>query len=57
MFELNIKEEKQQVVHRQEIPKREETSIVSLHSTQPINTVIWCLNNGNNQMMLFPEDY
>lgn len=57
VFELKAQHGKQHIIHRQEVPEKEETSIVPLHSTQPINTTIWCIDSRDYQMMFFPEDY
>jgi len=57
VFELSISNEKQAIIHRQEVPERQAFLIHPLENTEPINRTIWCIDNGDNQMMLFPEDY
>lgn len=57
VFELRRKDDKQEILHRQEIPPRKSTWIGTLKSTNPIDSVIWCIDDGENQMMLYPSDY
>lgn len=57
VFELSANNKKQAIIHRQEIPKRESFWIIPLEDVEPIDRTIWCIDNGENQMMLFPEDY
>jgi len=57
VFELKIVGQKQQIIHRQEVPERERTYMISLQQAKPIKATVWCLDDGENQMMLYPEDY
>src|SRR5699024_7475731 len=57
VFELKIIGQKQQIIHRQEVPERERTYMISLHQAKPSKATVWCLADGENQMMLDPQDY
>ncbi len=58
VFELYDSKEKQlSITHRQEIPERSETLIISLEEAEPITRTVWCIDNDDGQMMLFPQDY
>ncbi|NYF23563.1 DUF960 family protein [Sporosarcina sp. JAI121] len=57
VFELSISNGKQAIIHRQEVPERQRLWILPLEDTEPIIRTIWCIDNGESQMMLFPEDY
>lgn len=57
VFELSIKEGKQHIIHRQEVPEREKECIITLEHTLPVNNTIWCIDDGSYQTMLFPSDY
>lgn len=57
VFELSISNGKQAIIHRQEVPERQAFLIHPLVNTEPITRTIWCIDNGDSQMMLFPADY
>jgi uncharacterized protein YecE (DUF72 family) len=58
VFELSVSEGNQQAItHRQEIPERSETWLIPLEEAEPITRTVWCIDNDDGQMMLFPEDY
>ncbi|MGJ9385233.1 DUF960 family protein [Salipaludibacillus sp. CF4.18] len=57
VFELTVIKETQSVLHRQEQPSYKEQWIIDLKNTEPITTTIWCIDDGQTQMMMFPEDY
>lgn len=57
VFELSIKEGKQHIVHRQEVPERVKEWTLALDFSLPVNSTIWCIDDGSNQTMLFPSDY
>ncbi|RDW21367.1 hypothetical protein CWR48_02885 [Oceanobacillus arenosus] len=57
VFELSVLDGKQMIVHRQEVPEREQKWSITLKSTNPITEKVWCIDDGKNQMMLFPSDY
>lgn len=57
VFELSIRDEKQMVVHRQEQPPFKEQLMVQWQDTSPIISTIWCIDNGEGQIMLFPNEY
>lgn len=57
IFELKIQDGKQQIIHRQEIPEKEDLITITLHYTKPVHTTVWCIDSGDYQTMLYPEDY
>jgi len=57
IFELSISNGKQAIIHRQETPERQGFWILPLKETEPITKTIWCIDNSESQIMLFPEDY
>src|SRR5699024_4129482 len=57
MYELKMGGQKQQIIRRQEATERERTYMISLQQAKPIKATVWCLDDGENQMMLYPEDY
>ncbi|MFC6040526.1 DUF960 family protein [Paenisporosarcina macmurdoensis] len=57
VFELSVSEGQQAITHRQEIPERRETWIIPLEEAEPIARTVWCIDNDDGQMMLFPQDY
>ena len=57
VFELSELNGAQIIIHRQEQPPYKERLIVQWKSTQPITNTIWSIDNGEGQIMLFPEDY
>ncbi|EWG12035.1 DUF960 family protein [Cytobacillus firmus] len=57
VFELFIEDGKQLVLHRQEQPSYSKQWLIELKHTVPIPSTIWCIDDGQSQMMLFPTDY
>lgn len=57
VFELENVAGKQKVVHRQEVPSRKGTIVISLTDAKPMTISVWCIDDGENQTMLFPSDY
>lgn len=57
IFELESKNDKQEILHRQEVPPRKTQWLIPLDNTAPINKTVWCLDDGENQTMLYPSDY
>lgn len=57
VFELSIHEGKQAIIHRQEVPERKEQWLIRLVDTMPRTSTVWCMDDGENQMMLYPTDY
>lgn len=57
VFELSVLDGKQMIVHRQEVPERRRKWSLPLENTKPINGKVWCIDDGENQMMLYPCDY
>lgn len=57
VFELVHKDNKQEIVHRQEVPSRKTKWLIPLENATPVNETIWCIDDGENQTMLFPSDY
>lgn len=57
VFELSVEDGKQIVVHRQEVPERKQKWSIALENARPITEKVWCIDDGQNQMMLFPSDY
>ena len=58
VFDLSIGVDNQlAITHRQEIPERRETWIIPLVDAEPLARTIWCIDNDDGQMMLFPQDY
>ncbi|MEK4712036.1 DUF960 family protein [Sporosarcina sp. FSL K6-5500] len=58
VFELTESNDKQVIIHRQEVPPMKSFRILPLQDTKPINRTVWCMDMGEEgQMMLFPEDY
>lgn len=57
VFELSVSDSKQVIIHRQEVPEIKGSCIRTLEDTEPITSTIWCIDNGDGQVMLFPEDY
>ena len=57
VFELFILNDEQIIIHRQEQPPYKEQLTVKWKSSQQITNTIWCLDNGEGQIMLFPEEY
>src|SRR5699024_3727493 len=55
--DLEIAGQVQQINHQQEVQERERIKVMSLHHAEPIKTTIWCIDDGENQLMLYPEDY
>lgn len=57
VFELSERDGKQAVIQRQEVPEMRSLYIIRLKQTQPITMTIWCIDSGETEMMLMPEDY
>lgn len=57
VFELSVRNGEQIIIHRQEQPPFKEQLIVKWQETKPITNTIWCIDNGEGQMMLFPVEY
>lgn len=57
VFELTKSNGKQAIIHRQEVPERKSFHLLPLKQAVPITRIIWCIDNGEMEMMLFPEDY
>jgi hypothetical protein len=57
VFELSVEGNKQGILHRQEKPPFKQHWIIELELTDPITSTIWCIDNGETQMMLSPSDY
>lgn len=57
VFELTIMKKTQSVLHRQEQPIYKEQWIIDLRHTEAVTTTVWCLDDGENQVMMVPEDY
>ncbi|MED0665949.1 DUF960 family protein [Bacillus badius] len=57
VFELSVKDGQQAIIHRQEEPFGRQERLLPLKWTKPIERTIWCIDNREGQMMLFPEDY
>lgn len=45
------------ICHRQEVPKDKETWVVGLRHTAPVTMTIWCVDQGDHQLMMLPEEY
>src|SRR5690625_6909990 len=56
VFDLEIAGQVQQINHRQEVPERERIKVMSLHHAEPIKTTIWCIDDGENQLMLYRSE-
>lgn len=57
VFELKVKDEKQHIIHRQEVPERRLEWVYQLQYTTPIERTIWCIDSESYQMMLLPNEY
>lgn len=57
VFELEVTEGRQRIVHRQEVPERKREWIYTLQYTAPIDQTIWCIDSEEYQMMLLPNEY
>lgn len=57
VFELEVTEGRQRIVHRQEVPDRKREWIYTLQYTTPIDQTIWCIDSEEYQMMLLPNEY
>lgn len=57
VLELTVMKQTQSVLHRQEQPSYKEQWIINLKHTNPVTTTIWCIDDGENQVMMVPEDY
>ncbi|MFD2443707.1 DUF960 family protein [Bacillus sp. CGMCC 1.16607] len=57
VFEFYIENDKQWLIQRQEEPSRETTIFVGLENNKPIKRTVWVIDQGNEIVILFPEDY
>jgi len=57
VFELKECNGKQAIIHRQEVPEEKSFHLLPLKQALPITRTIWCIDSGETEMMLFPEDY
>lgn len=57
IFELNVREGQQLVIHRQEKPLQRKEWVIFLQYAKPIKGKVWCIDNEGEQVMLFPKDY
>lgn len=57
VFELSVHEGKQAIIQRQEVPERKSLHILPLQEGEPTTITIWCIDSGETEMILFPEDY
>lgn len=57
VFELTVADERQRIIHRQEVPERKSEWIYTLQYTTPIDQKIWCIDSELYQMMLLPNEY
>lgn len=57
VFELTNEKGMQSIIHRQECPMHKQQLLIQLQQTRPVTSTVWCLDNGEYQMMLYPEDY
>lgn len=57
VFELSVSDGKQQIIHRQEVPEMKSLMIIPLREATPVTLTVWCIDSGETEMMLLPEDY
>ena len=57
VFELSVQEGKQAIIQRQEVPEMSSLHVIPLQQAKPITMTIWCIDSGETEMMLLPEDY
>ncbi|MEC1375844.1 DUF960 family protein [Heyndrickxia oleronia] len=57
VFELTNEKGMQSIIHQQECPMHKQQWLIPLQQTRPVTSTVWCLDNGEYQMMLYPEDY
>lgn len=57
VFELKVKDGRQHIIHRQEVPERRLEWVYQLQHTTPIERTIWCIDSEEYQMMLLPNEY
>lgn len=57
VFELSESNGKQIINHQQEVPEMKRKHICTLQDSEPVTITIWCIDNGESQTMLFPQDY
>lgn len=57
VFELSAQDGKQAIIQRQEVPEIKSFHFLPLHQSKPITMTIWCIDSGETEMMLLPEDY
>jgi hypothetical protein len=53
VFELSVRDKRQFILYRQEQPQSKHQILVQLHSTEPITSTIWCVDN----VLMYPSDY
>lgn len=57
IFEFFIEGKQQWLLQRQEEPNREITIPILLEEAAPIDRKVWAMDQGNECIILFPEDY
>ncbi|WP_433744949.1 DUF960 family protein [Falsibacillus pallidus] len=57
VFELGVEKGKQLILHRQEQPPYRKKWLTELKHTSPIISTIWCIDEGQSEIMLYPSDY
>ncbi|MGE6415792.1 DUF960 family protein [Planococcus kocurii] len=57
VFKLSESDGKQVILHKQEVPKMKGKHIRIIQESAALTTIIWCIDNGESQVMLFPQDY
>lgn len=45
VFELENRENKQHIIHRQEVPERKREWLVPLIRQAPVNLTVWCIDD------------
>src|SRR5690625_8029953 len=53
LLELKIVGQTQQIIHRQEVPERERTYMLSVQQAKPIKPTLCCLAHPSNQTMIY----
>ena len=57
VFHLQRSGDIQRVLNKQEQPPMEIVTQLELKESQPIDTIIWVIDDGSHCIMLFPNDY
>lgn len=57
VFDLVESDGKQVIIHKQEVPEMQGKHTRKLQKTKALMATIWCLDKGESQVMLFPQDY